>query len=194
MSPLSRKKGLLIVFVGPSGSGKDTLLKALKKEYAAQDKTLFVERVITRPSSRETEDFKSVSVGEFHELEASGAFCLSWRAHDLYYGIPKMVHDHVEKGGIAFLNGARRALEQLVTVFPDSKIIQITVRTDVLEERLVKRGREDTEAIRKRLVNSAIEILAGLPVLTVDNSDDFEKALADLREIIKGLLKETIGK
>ncbi len=79
--------GRLIFLMGPSGSGKDSVLQAASVPLAAMDCRI-VRRVITRSAEARGEEALSVSVEEFSRLERSGAFAMSWRANGLHYGIP----------------------------------------------------------------------------------------------------------
>ena len=75
--------GHLVLVVGPSGAGKDTLLNLARTHFASREDVVFQRRVITRPADT-TEDHEPVTEAEF----AGRDFALSWRAHGLCYGIP----------------------------------------------------------------------------------------------------------
>ena len=74
--------GRLVLVVGPSGAGKDTLIAAAKTALADDARYVFPKRVITRPAMAEAEDHESVSPERFAELKAAGTFALDWEAHD----------------------------------------------------------------------------------------------------------------
>ena len=69
--------GKLVLIVGPSGVGKDTMLATAKEYLAEDDRFIFPRRFITRPEDAGGEDHKAVSEEEFDALEKSGAFALS---------------------------------------------------------------------------------------------------------------------
>ena len=79
--------GRLIYLIGPSGSGKDSLLDAARTPLAERGCRI-VRRVITRSAEAVGEAAQGVSAEQFAELEAQGAFALSWHANGLSYGIP----------------------------------------------------------------------------------------------------------
>jgi len=91
----SNCKGTLLVIVGPSGSGKDTLLSWLQTKLPTDQNILFARRTITRPQSPETEQYDSMTPSEFAMAEHEGAFCAVWQAHGLHYGIDSAVQHHV---------------------------------------------------------------------------------------------------
>ena len=50
-------KGLLVVVVGPSGAGKDTLMRAAAEHFEGRPDVHFVQRAITRPAEAGGEAF-----------------------------------------------------------------------------------------------------------------------------------------
>ena len=76
--------GRLVLVVGPSGAGKDSLLREAARILAADRHIVFPRRVITRPSHDATEAHDSLSVADFLEAQAEGRFALSWEAHGLH--------------------------------------------------------------------------------------------------------------
>ena len=79
--------GPVIAVVGPSGVGKDSVMRALS---ARQPGYRVVRRVITRPAAK-SEDFEPVSEARFEQMQLEGAFALHWRAHGLLYGVPARI-------------------------------------------------------------------------------------------------------
>src|ERR1700758_459495 len=75
---------MLLLVVGPSGAGKDTLLDAARRALADDPKFRFVRRVVTRAAKAGDEPHETVTEAEF----AAREFALQWQAHGLRYGIP----------------------------------------------------------------------------------------------------------
>jgi len=101
--------GVFVAVVGPSGAGKDTLISGARERLAADGRFVFPRRVVTRETSR-FEDHDTVSPERFMELEAKGAFALSWGAHGLRYGVPAAVHGELGYGRAVICNLSRGAL------------------------------------------------------------------------------------
>ena len=90
---MGKTNGSLVLVVGPSGAGKDSVLNGARAALADDDDFVFVRRTITRTSGAGGEDNVEVTPEAFAAAKATGAFALSWRAHDLDYGIPKSIED-----------------------------------------------------------------------------------------------------
>ena len=93
-------EGRLIYLIGPSGSGKDSVLDAAR-EALAERGVRIARRVITRSAEAVGESAEAVTHDEFDRLERAGAFAMSWRANELAYGIPIQIEvtDPPNRGG-----------------------------------------------------------------------------------------------
>ncbi|MEQ8195988.1 MAG: hypothetical protein RIB59_16025, partial [Rhodospirillales bacterium] len=58
-------RGSLILVVGPSGAGKDTLIDEVRKRFADEEKIVFARRCITRPPDAGGEDHVYLSRDDF---------------------------------------------------------------------------------------------------------------------------------
>lgn len=165
---------MIFAIVGPSGAGKDTLIRGALE---ARPDLRLVRRVITRPTEAGGEEFEGVSTQEFHLRRERGEFALHWQAHGLSYGIPKA---QVEGPGAVIFNGSRAALAQAALVFPDLRVILVTAPDAVLAARLAARGREDEADIRARLARAAFTLPDGIRAETVVNDDTPDAGVARL--------------
>lgn len=184
--------GRMILIVGPSGSGKDTLIRGLKSAMGGDKRFLFVQRVVTRPVDTGSEDHASMSKVEFQEAEAAGVFAVTWEAHGLLYAIPAKAIEHIAKGGIAIANGSRRALKNICAIFPEAIIVNVTVRRDVLRQRLVARGRECDKDIEARLDRAEITLPVTTNVIEIDNSGSLEQAMDALEAAVLNCSNDNI--
>ncbi|MDH1728851.1 phosphonate metabolism protein/1,5-bisphosphokinase (PRPP-forming) PhnN [Pseudomonas chengduensis] len=146
-------QGRLIYLMGPSGSGKDSLLQAARAPLEAHG-CRFARRVITRSAESVGEDALGVTPDEFERLEGEGAFALSWRANGLAYGIPREIGDWLSAGQDVLINGSRGHLEVARQRYPQLLAILLQVDEAVLRQRLLARGRETPEQIEQRLARS----------------------------------------
>ncbi|MDO9623671.1 MAG: phosphonate metabolism protein/1,5-bisphosphokinase (PRPP-forming) PhnN [Pseudomonas sp.] len=178
--------GRLIYLMGPSGSGKDSLLNAARDRLAARG-CVIARRVITRSAEAVGEEAVGVSLAEFDQQEAGGAFALSWRANGLAYGIPRQIDDWLAAEQDVLVNGSRAYLPHALQRYPDLISVLLSVEPAVLRERLLRRGRESIEQIELRLARNAQFDAAsaerdGLHLL--DNSASIERAGDNLLALI----------
>nr|WP_322940316.1 phosphonate metabolism protein/1,5-bisphosphokinase (PRPP-forming) PhnN [Pseudomonas sp. s4] len=153
-------QGRLIYLMGPSGSGKDSLLHAARAPLEAHG-CRFARRVITRSAESVGEDAVGVTPDEFERLQGEGAFALSWRANGLAYGIPREIDDWLSAGQDVLINGSRGHLAAARQRYSNLLAILLQVDEAVLRQRLLARGRETPEQIEQRLVRSR-ELQAGV--------------------------------
>jgi ribose 1,5-bisphosphokinase len=169
--------GRLVAVVGPSGSGKDTLLGGLIR---ARPDIHRVCRTISRPPSDETEGFESVTGAEFARLRDADAFALHWTAHGLDYGIRHAEFAPLAEGRTVVFNGSRKALPAAFARFPQMQVIVISVAPAILAARLAARGRESAEEIAARLDRAAFALPPGLQATVVPNDDTPEAGISRL--------------
>ena len=160
--------------VGPSGAGKDTLIRGA---LAARPDLRLVRRVITRPSDVGGEDFDGVTIEDFLVRRTRGEFALHWTAHGLHYGIPQA---QVEGPGDVIFNGSRAALPAAKAIFPDLRVILVTAPDVVLAARLAGRGREGGTDISARLARAAFALPDGISATIVMNDGTPEAGVAQL--------------
>lgn len=149
--------GTLVLVVGPSGAGKDTLIAYAQRALAAESCFLFAKRVVTRPAAADAEDHDSLTLEAFEAAERDGAFALTWRAHGLAYGLPHSIGDALEAGKVVVANTSRRAVELAKELAGRLLVAYVTACPDVLAQRLSQRGRETAESIASRLIRAAAE-------------------------------------
>ncbi len=169
--------GPLILVVGPSGAGKDTLIEGAREAMADDARIHFARRTVTRAAST-NEDHDSLSMAAFKVAERSGAFLLTWRAHGLAYGIPMAIQDRRTAGVAVVVNTSRTVVDEARRRWYPVRIIAVTAPLEILAQRLRLRGREDGDAAAARLAQAALTLPAGPDVLTVMNAGTIEEGRA----------------
>lgn len=158
---------MLILVVGNSGAGKDTLLDAGRAALAGDARFRFVRRDITRPAEAGGEDHRAVGAEDFAACEASGAYALSWAAHGLRYGIPADIAADLAAGRVVVANVSRGVVAEAVRRF-SVLVLEITAPPAIRAARLAARGREAAGDIAGRL-SREMALPAGVDVVTVRN-------------------------
>lgn len=183
--------GRLVLVVGPSGAGKDSLLREAASTLAADRHIIFPRRVITRPSHDETEAHDSLTVDEFLEAEAQGSFALSWQAHGLHYGIPVSLLDELKAGRTAAVNVSRAIITQAAERIPNVAVLNVTAPAGIIARRLAERGREAPADIASRIARAAPHYDSRIETLTIVNDTTLETAARAFTSALLQLSKES---
>lgn len=142
--------GRLVLVVGPSGAGKDTILSRVREACADDLSIVFPRRVVTRPHG-DNEDHDSLDEERFAAASRDGAFALSWQAHGLSYGIPAAVDDDLRVGRVVVCNVSRGIVAQARARYARVLSVLITAAPDLLRKRLAARGRASDASLAERL-------------------------------------------
>ena len=180
-------KGRLIIVSGPSGSGKDTILK---KVFEKMPDIKFSISSITRPmrpGEVEGEKYHFVSREYFEDMIKNDLLLEYNNYVGNYYGTPKApVDEVVEKGGEIIIevdvNGAsniKKKIDNAVSIFimPPS--------FEVLKDRLSSRGTDADEVVKKRLETALEEISSAENYDYIVVNDNLDEAVDDFITIIK---------
>jgi phosphonate metabolism protein PhnN/1,5-bisphosphokinase (PRPP-forming) len=176
--------GRLILVVGPSGAGKDSLIAGARAALAGHPEFLFPRRIITRESDPGSEDHFTLSEADFAQQQAAGAFFLSWGAHGLHYALPGAIADALAAGRTVIANVSRAVIDEARRKHATTTVVVVTAPPEVLAERLLARGREDAADVRDRLARAA-EQPSGPGVVTVMNDGPLEVAVERFLKVLK---------
>jgi ribose 1,5-bisphosphokinase len=174
--------GKLVLVVGPSGAGKDTLLGLARAACADDPAIVFVRRVVTREASS-AEDNEQVSVDAFREARARGEFAIHWEAHGHAYGLPRSIEDDIRAGRTVVANVSRTVIPALRQAYANVVVVSITAPADVLAARLAMRKRGSDGNIAQRLVRKVED---AEPDATIVNVSSAEYHARQLLRIIGG--------
>ncbi len=169
--------GAMIVVVGPSGAGKDSVIHyAMTRLKARSAEVELVRRVITRAQDAGGEDHEAISPEDFRARAEKGAFAVHWEAHGLCYGIPVACHARLAERRTLVANGSRAVLDGFRNAFPRVAVVNIVASPEVIAARLIARARESEADIRQRLARQVPDIDGDPHLTTIDNSGPLEEA------------------
>ena len=175
-------KGYLILVVGPSGAGKDSLIAGAQKATSNLKHIKFVRRYITRPADTGGEDHISLSEDRFDAMVRDQAFCLHWQAHGLRYGISRDIVDEVDAGRSVIANVSRTIIDEARGVFPYVGVLNVTAPAAIIAGRLSARGRESAGEIARRLDRTVPVI--GSEVVDLVNDQTLEDGVRRFVDIV----------
>ncbi len=180
---------LVLVITGPSGVGKTTLLS-----YLPPEKFYFSVSYTTRPPRKgeiNGKDYYFISKEKFLEMVEKDEF-LEWvEVFGTYYGTTK---SEIEK---AFSQNKHLVLDievigatRMKSFFGNSAVFIFILPPSIeeLKNRLKKRGTEDEEKLKERILRAKEEIKFASWFDYVIVNDELEKAKDELFSIIKAEL------
>jgi guanylate kinase len=180
------KQGRLYVVSAPSGAGKTSLVKALmEREPAIRFSVSYTTRK-PRPNEVPGRDYHFVAPEQFQQMVEAGEFLEHASVFDNYYGTGvRAVQEALRCGEQLLLEidwqGARQVRERLpealsIFILPPSR--------SALEERLKNRSTDSSSVIERRLRDAGEDIGHWNEFDYVVINDEFERAIADLQNIV----------
>jgi ribose 1,5-bisphosphokinase len=165
--------GRLVAVAGPSGAGKDTLLRFARNLLRADPNIVFPRRVITRELSAD-EDHETLSDVDFAAAVAAGGFAFSWDAHGLNYAVGARLDDDIRAGKTVVCNVSRAVISELRCRYANVRVVLVTAPAEVLAARLAARGRATDRALGARLARSAPPQRDLAPDAVIENVGDLQ--------------------
>jgi ribose 1,5-bisphosphokinase len=182
-------RGTLILVVGPSGVGKDSLIAGAAARLPDEPRAVFAQRVITRPAEAGGEAHRAVTAAEFAALREEGGLMLHWQAHGLDYGLPRELAAALAAGHSVIANVSRTMIGEARRRFAPAAVVSITASPETLAERLAGRGRESARDVESRLRRGAA-IIEEPGDFTIDNDGALDTAIDRFVAVIRKILDQ----
>ena len=180
-------KGPFVIVSGPSGVGKTLFIEKSLKEFPQFSNTVSWTTRPPREGEREGEFYHFSAKDKFNQMKDRGEF-LEWaETHNEFYGTSKKEVERLwkEKKGIIKDLDVKGCLS-IKKIFPHSVSVFIYPPSiDELRNRLLKRGAETEESLKKRLSISAREMAQGREYDHKIVNDSFEEAWREFKDILK---------
>ena len=189
----------VLVVVGPSGVGKDTLMQKVFDKHPGKFKKGVTHTTRKmRPGEKEGYNYYYVTEEEFLKLKDNNGLIEHNYYNGNYYGLSKKEIEDGTKGDkilyvIIDINGAKRVHELKI---PANFVAILPPSEEILEKRLRGRGTESEEVIKGRLETAKSE------TKEIDKSsffnckvynEDLEKAVLDMEEKLKKLYPQNFN-
>jgi guanylate kinase len=181
----------LFVISAPSGCGKGTILERVLKRRDLYYSISYTTRE-KREGEKEGVNYFFVSKQRFEMMIDGGDFLEYAKYSDNYYGSPKAeILQHLARGTDVVLEIEVDGAFQIKKKFPDAVLVFILppdVKT--LEKRLVGRGTDKPDVIKKRLSRAGREIVASYRYDYAILNDDLDQAVEDLLTLMEGVREQ----
>ncbi|MCW5770479.1 MAG: phosphonate metabolism protein/1,5-bisphosphokinase (PRPP-forming) PhnN [Rhodospirillaceae bacterium] len=175
--------GRLVYVMGPSGAGKDSVLRHARRALDGAVPVAFAHRYITRPVGEDIENYIALTPGEFALRRARNLFAFVWEAYGFQYGVGIEIEAWRRAGLVVVVDGSRAHF--VGAALGDVLPVLVTAPVPELRRRLLARGREDAAEIERRVVRAAAFVPAHPALVTIDNAGPVEQAGDALAALLK---------
>ncbi len=172
----------------PSGAGKTSLVKALMEiEPALRFSVSYTTRA-RRPTEVDGRDYHFVSLDRFREMADQGEFLEHARVFDNCYGTGvRTVQDALQRGEDLLLEIDWQGARQVRARLPEARgVFILPPSREALEQRLRARSTDADAVIERRLRDAGEDLGHWREFDFVVVNDRFERALEDLRAVVRG--------
>ena len=176
--------GRLVLVVGPSGAGKDTLLGLAKAACADDTGIVFPRRVITRQASA-SEDNEEVSAATRQRASERGQVAVQCETYGHRYALSRAIDDDIRAGRSVVANVSRTVIAKMRRAYANVVVVQVTAPPNVLAERIALRARGSDGRLDQRL-NRTVEDASAAPDVTIVNVSSAEYHARQFVRIVKG--------
>jgi len=185
---MAEGKGQLYVISAPSGTGKTTVVRALRDLHPELLESISYTTRDMRPGDRAGVDYHFVSVDEFKKLSGEDFFAETAEVYGNFYGTPKgPIADAIERGEKVLLDIDVQGGMSLKKHFPESlTIFLLPPSEEELIRRLRGRGTDAEGAIERRLATAKHELSYQDSYDKRVVNDDVDRAVKEIESLIYG--------
>ncbi len=186
---LPQSKPLLVIISGPSGVGKDTVLRRMRERGVPFHFVVTMTTRPPRPGEVHGRDYIFVSEEEFKRVLDSGGLLEHAIVYGHHYGVPKeQVRRALVSGKDVLMRVDVQGAHTLRKLIPDAVFVFLVPSSEEeLLERLRRRHSEDEESLRVRLSKFREEMqrLPEFDYVVVNADGKLDEAVDTILAIIK---------
>ena len=183
--------GKLIVFTAPSGSGKTTIVRHVLSRIPNTAFSVSATTRKKRPHETHSKDYYYLSVETFKSWIDMEAFA-EWEEvyQGQFYGtLRSEIEKLIECGKHVIFDVDVKGAMNIKKLYPEALAVFIRVPSmQELERRLVGRGHDEEESLRKRLAKAAHELTFENEFDIVLVNDDLNVTLKEAEDIVQNFL------
>lgn len=178
---------------GPSGAGKGTLIRELLRRVPEVEVTVSATTRDRRPREQDGREYHFLSEAEFLGGIDRGAFLehVTYVSGHRYGTLRDELERIAAKGHVALLELETEGALRVKQDVPGAVTIFISAQVEELERRLQERATESDGEIGERIDLARHQLEQADEFDYVVENDDLERAVAELAELVRGLLAPT---
>jgi len=176
----------LTVLSGPSGVGKGSVVAEIRRHHPSVWLSVSVTTRAPRPGEEHGKQYYFVSRDEYDAMVAAGELLEHAEFAGNGYGTPRRpVEERLAAGRPALLEIELQGARQVRAAMPEAQFVFLAPPSwDELVRRLVGRGTEDEDTIRRRLDAAVVELAAEKEFDVTIVNDNVGQAATELVELL----------
>jgi guanylate kinase len=182
-------RGDLFIVSSPSGGGKTTLIRRLLANPPGESLHFSISHTTRamRKGEQDGREYHFVTTEAFQRMVQRDEFLEHNEVHGHIYGTSRAeVLPHLAAGEDVVLDIDVQGARDIRRAHPEAVAIFIVPSSpQELERRLVSRGLDGEESVRKRLINAAREVQQAEEFQYVIVNDDLDRATLELESIVR---------
>lgn len=184
------KQGMLVILSAPSGCGKDTVFKELKKTRGDVCSSVSATTRAPRAGEVDGKNYYFKTEAQFEEMIKNGELLEYVRYDKSYYGTPVSEIERITgQGKVCFLIIEVRGAENVMKKMPGCvSVFLMPPSFEILQSRLEKRNQDSALTIKSRMEIAKEEIKCTKGYKYVIENDELEKTVSELNEILNSEL------
>lgn len=185
----SPRQGLLFVLSAPSGTGKDSVISALKQQGMDFYVVPSVTARVPRPGESEGNPYHFVSEEEFQRMIAQNKLIEYAKVHGNWYGQPREpIRENLRAGRDVLLKIDVQGAATIRKKIPGAIFIFLAPGSfEELAQRLISRHTETDEQLQRRLEDARNELAqqSWYNYVIVNRQNHLEEAAHQLRDVMQ---------
>lgn len=186
---MQNSDGMLVLFSGPSGVGKDTVLDIILSKDEKLQRSVSLTTREKRAGETDGEDYYFITKEEFSQMIKDGQVLEYAQYGENIYGTPKAPVDKwLKEGKTVILKIEVKGAQKIRELYPEAlSIFLLPPSMQILEDRIRRRATENEDDINRRLEIAKNEILRSADYDFVVVNDNLDEASDNVLSIIKAL-------
>jgi len=184
---MDKKEGHIFILIGPTCSGKTTLIKKIVKKTPKINTPVIDTTREKRHGESGSNEYNYINFDDFN----SSNYLFSYKCHGFCYGLPHSIKKEINNGNSVILGLSRNLIKPFKEMFKFVSVIYIHSDGEVIRQRLLLRNRDkNEEELQKRLNNAHEKFLwlqkQNVVDVVIHNNDDIKAAFEKLYDYVWG--------